>query len=512
MEKKQTVGMKILSVILGTLIGGFLFRCRGESGFGSSWGLYSVGLVIILVIYIFYGKRKGMKYELIPLGAFLTGLGVTGYATVIEQLSGRLGSDTSFFFDDMPVIHRIFGKGGEVILQQFPEADSELAFAPISIKSGLVIILLMGFTLVPFFAYFVGTLFSKKENKLQHYVIAVVLFFAVSTLVKMTIAHPILKAINPQQVDYALMSLKDRGENFSSMFEAYMSHFLDRKWTQQFQFVENYYMSIEHISDVFGVLSITAYAFIRKDVVTGIVSLLIDTFTSLSTTALSLLIVADRDTGVLGNFECPHFLKDGSGWGVWEFSTGAAIGFFTMLIIAFLPNKLTAQSKTDNEPWFKNNITSYIYNFVATVFVFGVVPFRVIGIRINKLFSNLGMIEEDELYGTIALIVASVVFGIYILKLFYKNIIVLGDTPFRTDTHKFSVITLSAYAAMCAFSYFFLNHACVVFLPYKEMTDFKTALWILTNPECFITTLMVVVFIVFAVLYYPLSKKILKKK
>lgn len=511
MEKKQSVGMKILSVIIGTLIGGFMFRCRGESGFGSSWGLYSVGLVLILLVFIFYGKRPGMKYERITLGAFLTGLGVTGYATVIDQLSGMLSSDTKFFFKDMPVVHNIFPSNG-VILQAFPERNSELASAPISISSGMIIILFMGFTLVPFFSYFIGTLFSKKENKLQNYVIAVLIFFGVSMLAKATIAHPILKAINPEQVNYALLSLKDRGEDFSSMYQAYMSHFLDRDWTQRFQFVENYYMSIEHVSDVLGVLAITAYAFIRKDVVTGVVSILIDVFTSVSTTACSLIMVASRDTGVLADFDCPRAIADG-GWGVWEFSTGAAIGFFTMLIIALLPNKLTAQSKSDNAPMLKNKTASFVYNFIFTTFIFAVVPFRAIGIRFNKLFKNFGLTDEGELYGTIGLIVASIIFGIIIIKVFYKNIVVLGDsTPFRVDTYRFSIITFSAYTGMCAIVYFFLNHACLVTLPYKDMTSLDETVYLLLGYEYFTTALMLAVFIIFAIIYYPFSAKLLKKE
>lgn len=513
MEKKQSAGMKIFSIIIGTLIGGFMFRCRGETGFGSSWGLYSVGLVLILLIYIFYGKRKGMKYEKITLGAFLTGLGVTGYATVIEQLSCRLTSDTDFFFDDKPVVHNIFPVGN-VILQAFPESDSELASASVSLQSAFIIILLMGFTLVPFFSYFVGTLFSKKENKLHNYVIAVIIFFAVSLVAKATIAHPVLKAINPEQVNYALMSLKDRGENFGSMYQAYMSHFLDRRWTQNFQFVENYYMSIEHISDVCGVLAITVYAFIRKDIVTGVVSLAIDVLTSVSTTALSLLMVAQYDTGILGNIECPRAISNGAGWGAWEFATGAAIGFFTMTVIALLPNKLTAQSEPDNKPMFKNKIAGFTYNFIMTTFIFAVVPFRAIFLRLNKLFKNFGLIDEGELYGTVGLIVASIIFGIIIIKVFYKNIVVLeSNTPFRTDTYRFSIITFTAYTAMCAVVYFFLNHACLVVLPYKEMTSISKALYLLTDYEYFITTLMFIVFAVVAVVFYPFcSKKVKNNK
>ncbi len=511
MAKAQTKGMKLISVILGTLIGGFLFRCRGESGFGSSWGLYSVGLVIILVVYIFYGKRNGMKYELIPLGAFLTGLGVTGYATVLEQMSGILMSDTSYFYDDMPVVHKIF-PGGGVTLEQYPEVDMELAFAPVNPYRAMIIILIMGFTLVPFFSFFIGTLFSEKEYKLQHYAIAVVIFFAVSTLVKATVAHPILRAINPEQVKFALLSLQDRGFDYSSMTEAYMKHFLDRGWTQEFQFVENYYMSIEHISDVFGVFSIILYAaIIKKDAITSVVTFLISLLTSVATTAFTLFPIAPYESGILEGISCPRPLQNGEGWAIWEFSTGAAIGFFTMLIIALLPNKYTQQSQTDNKPWFENRIVSFVYNFIAFVFLFVVVPSRVILIRINKLINNLGIVDEGSSYGEIACAVVSVIIGILLIGVFKKNILVLGDTPLRVDTRKFALTTLSAYSLMCCFAYFFLNHAYIFTLPYSKITGFKSALYELTNSTYFSTTVMMVTFILFAVIFFPMKKKLAKK-
>ena len=51
MKNNSGAGSKIISVILGAIIGGFMWRCRGDGGFGSSWGLYSVGLVLMLIIY-----------------------------------------------------------------------------------------------------------------------------------------------------------------------------------------------------------------------------------------------------------------------------------------------------------------------------------------------------------------------------------------------------------------------------------------------------------------------------
>lgn len=59
MEKSYPTKLqKIISVILGSLVTGFMWRCRGDGGFG----LFSTAVVLLLLIYNFYGKRTGMKY------------------------------------------------------------------------------------------------------------------------------------------------------------------------------------------------------------------------------------------------------------------------------------------------------------------------------------------------------------------------------------------------------------------------------------------------------------------
>ena len=83
---------KIILIILGAIVGGFMWRCRGDGGFGSSWGLYSVGLVLMLLIYHFYGNRKGMKYEMIP-------------AINIYELEEALQAQYGFDFIDNTVDH-----------------------------------------------------------------------------------------------------------------------------------------------------------------------------------------------------------------------------------------------------------------------------------------------------------------------------------------------------------------------------------------------------------------------
>lgn len=232
MKSKSFAGSKIISVILGAVIGGFMWRCRGDGGFGSSWGLYSVGLVLMLLIYHFYGNRKGMKYEMIPFGGLMLGLSVTGYGTVIMQLAGVVWSDLPYSGEMLRGLEPVLvGEYGDV-------------YAPIDHYSGAAIIFLMSFTLIPLFAFFVTSLFSGKEYKLKHYVIAIAVYMLSSLIFKATVSHFILQLINPDQVAYAARGLEAYGQDYSSPMAAYMSHFLNRDWAQDIPFFENYYMSI----------------------------------------------------------------------------------------------------------------------------------------------------------------------------------------------------------------------------------------------------------------------------
>ena len=484
MEKKISAPVKIISVILGTLVGGFMWRCRGESGFGSSWGLYSVALVLLLLIWQIYGRKKGMKFEYIPIGALLAGLGVTGYATVIEQLSGTVWSDLPF-------------AGGDPV------------YMPVDPKSGMAIILIMGFTLIPLFSFFTGTLFSEKEYKIKHFVIAIVLFFGVGYIMKATLAHPIMKLINPEQVNYAALGLADAGYDYSSPFAAYMAHFGGRRWTQEIPFFENYYMSIEHISDFFGVIALLLYALIgMKDKITFAFALVTNTFVSVATTALSLLIAAPFESGFLEGVPCLDVLKTGSGWGIWEFSTGAAVGFIITLIAALLPAKYTAQTKPDRAPLIDGKIPAFVFDLAACVFVFGVVPARVIGIRFNKLIKYMGLTEDGDTLGTVIIIVLSVIFGLYMIKTLKRNVLDGMGMPFYYDPHRLSFIIFPAYLLMCAFAYFFLNHGYVQNLPYSEMTGLSQAFGIMTGAENIVTALMLLTFALICIIYFPLRKKL----
>ena len=480
MKTKSKIGAKIISVVLGAIIGGFMWRCRGDGGFGSSWGLYSVGLVIMLLVYHFYGNRKGMKYEMIPLGALMLGLSVTGYATVIVQLAGVVWSDLPYSGELLNGLEPVLiGQNGDV-------------YAPIDHISGAVIIFLMAFTLIPLFAFFVTSLFSGKEYKIKHYIIAVAVYMISSLIFKATISHFILQLINPDQVAYAALGLKEYGYDYASPMAAYMSHFMDRKWTQDIAFFENYYMSIEHVSDALSVVVLSLYALIfRKDKYTGFGSLILNLLTAIPTTVFTVLVSYSYGSGFFKGVEFSETFKKFASWGVWEFIVGFFVGLFIMAFLALTVRK--TNDEPDILPVFENKKLNFGFSFLLTVFILGVAPARAIGIRFARLLETADILGNDEPLGTILTVVLSVIFGVFMIKILRRNILEKNSNAFDMSPVKFAKIALPSYLGMCFVIYFFFDNVGIRYIK----TD-------ITVP------IMLVASALFAMIYIPMRLTVKK--
>lgn len=484
MKNNSGTGSKIISVILGAIIGGFMWRCRGDGGFGSSWGLYSVGLVLMLLIYHFYGKRKGMKYEMIPLGGLMLGLSVTGYATVLEQLAGVVWSDLPYSGEMLNGLEPVFtGPNGDV-------------YAPIDHVSGAVIIFFMAFTLIPLFAFFVTSLFSDKEYKIKHYIIAVAVYMVSQLIFKATVSHFIIQLINPDQVAYAALGLEAYGHNYASPMAAYMSHFLDRGWTQDIPFFENYYMSIEHISDALSVIVLSAYALIfRKDKYTGFGSLILNLLTAVTTTIFTPLVSSHFNSGFFKGVEFSETFRRFATWGTWEFVTGFFIGLFVMAFLALTAGKNRENEECDMSPLISNQKINFGFNFVLTVFILGVTPARAIGIRFARLLAHTGALADDEPLGTILTVVLSVIFGVFMIKILSRNMLKKDSNAFDMSPVKFAKIALPSYLGMCFTVYFFFDNVGIRYI--KED---------ITVP------IMLVASALIAAIYIPLRMKMAAKR
>ena len=473
---KLATGTKITSVIIGAFFTGIMWHCRGQHGFGSSWGLFSVGAVLTMLIFAFYGNRRKMKFELIPLGAILMGATVTGWGTVNSQMSGLLSSQVPF------------------------SGNAEVSYTEISPYTGLMMMLIMGFTLIPLFSFFTGSLFSKREYKIYHYIIAVAVFFGVSYLMRATLSHYILNAIHPKAVEAFSLGLKDAGKDLTPM-KAYLEHFSNMSWAKKIPYGRNYFMSIENISNAIAAIAVSLTALIAfKDKLTCLVSFGINIFAAISTTVADIFLVIDESTGLFASVTPPSWLVGGS-WSLWEFGTGFGIGLFTMLIIAVLPKEISAGNKFRGESLFENKIIRFIYNFAAFTFVFGVVPGRVLGLRIFEIFEDAGKIKDGDLPGTIVCAVCGVAFAVYAFITFKKNILDKNmSIPFKMKPFEFANKALTAYLPFCVAAYFLLGS-----LPVKDI--FSSASLITDRVVAFV---MLISFIVSYPLYL-IGKKHLTK-
>lgn len=395
-------GKKILSIILCALICGFMWRVRGEHGFGSSWGLAGVFAVLTLLIYAFYGNRAKIKYELIPIGCITAFLATPAWG-VVNGLAGG------------------YMRSGAVS----PETGEELQMT-VNGYHGLIMLILTGFALVCLYGIFTGTLFSDKEYKLYHYAIYAAVFLAVVYIAKTTYAHYLVKLIIPEAEKS--FSQYAAAEGFAGAKQAYLKYFFDYSGLKKLFFGRTYAECVEHIAFASGALALILTALIVfRDKITAIVSLVINIFAAVGITVSDIFLISDSDSrgSILYGKTLPSLLNIKS-WGLWEYFTGFFIGFGILLIIALLPDKYTAGRHYRNEPAIANKGVRFAYNLILTFgFALAAVPVRAAGLRIADFLEGLNLISENknDLVSYIVIGAAGILSAVLIIAVLKKNIL-----------------------------------------------------------------------------------------
>ena len=64
--RRLTPGIKAALVLCCAVMTGFMWRVRGSHGWGSMWGMFAVGVMLVLFIFAFFGNRQKMRLEAIP--------------------------------------------------------------------------------------------------------------------------------------------------------------------------------------------------------------------------------------------------------------------------------------------------------------------------------------------------------------------------------------------------------------------------------------------------------------
>lgn len=472
-NRKLSIFQKLFAVITCAVMTGFMWRVRGEHGWGSMWGMFAVGVMLILFIYAVFGERRRMNYETIPLAVFLLGITNGGWGTLNSQMGGYLTSTAEFT--------------GE-------EAARLVEINPVH---GLFMMLFLGFGWMPLFAFTVATLFSKKEYKLKHYIILVAVFYIVTYIFKFSLSHFIIEAVHPEAVAFCKEGFADRGIDMSPMM-AYIKEFGSAAWAKKIPFARNYFTSIDVMSAAFGALATSlASLVIFRDKFTALITLLINTVSAVSITVADVFLIIDSDKGLipLGD-KVPMWIQAPS-WSLWEFFTGFFIGLGIMLILVCIPKKYIyepAETITEVRV-IKSNKLYYLWTVGATMtFTFAVTLFRPFGMRVYERFSGG---EENEGISAVITVVLTVIAAAAFFVLL-KPLLNEEKLPFGKAPGQFARRAALIYFILTATAYLWFDDE----LPFEgiaSIADF-TAKW--NSGGLTVLILMITAFLLFLLFYY----------
>lgn len=487
--RRLTPGLKALLVLMTAVMTGFMWRVRGTHGWGSMWGMFAVGVMLTLVIFAFFGNRRKMTLEALPIAVILLGITNGGWGTLNSQMGGYLGSTAPF------------------------TGEETAAIAEISPWSGLFAMLLLGFGWMPLWSMFIGSLFSKKEYKIWHYITLIAVFYVVVYAFEFTVAHYIAPIVNSDAVELFKDGLADRGYDYSPM-TAFIKNFGSEAWFKKIPYGRNYFATVRIISYTAGALVLSLATLIaKKDKVTAFISFSINAICSVSITLADIVMVLDSDRGFFRLNNLPGFLAGGN-WSLWEYLTGFFLGFGIMLLIVCLPKKITG-----GEGWFeyrmplKNAKLYAAYSAVMTLLAtFVVTVARPFGMRIAEWMVYKGWVAEEDIPSYIIIAVFCVIGIIVTASIANKNII-KRELPnlFAVRTEDFCLKAIPVYFAVTAFGYFCTGDSNILSLPYAQMKNPSSILGLIRDGSIFIPAIMLLSIVLFYVLYGFISKKAVKK-
>ncbi|MBQ2848244.1 MAG: hypothetical protein IJE74_08315 [Clostridia bacterium] len=488
--RRLTPALKALLVLMSAIIGGFMWRVRGTHGWGSMWGMFAVGVMLTLVIFAFYGNRRKMSLEALPIAVILLGITNGGWGTLNSQMGGYLGSTVPFT--------------GE-------EAVSVIEISP---WSGMAAMLLLGFGWMPLYSMFIGSLFSKKDYKIWHYITLIAVFYVVVYAFEFTVAHYIAPHINAPAVEAFKEGLADRGFDYSPMM-AFIKNLGSEAWFKKIPFGRNYYATIRIISYSAGALVLSLATLVaKKDKVTAFISFAVNVISAVSITLADIVMVFDSDRGFFRKLNAPEFLKGGN-WSLWEYLTGFFLFFGILLLIVCLPKKITGgEGYFEYKMPMKNAKLYTAYSAIMTLLAtFVVTTARPAGMRVAEWVVYKGWFDDEDIltYIFIGIICAA---GLIFTAVIAKKNIIKKELPnlFAVRTEDFCLKAMPVYFAVTAFIYFCTGDNNILSLPYAQMKSPSSIFALIRDGSILIPAIMLVSIVLFYALYGIISKKAVRKK
>lgn len=400
--KKKTTLQNVITILMGALLLGLLWRVRGEHGWGSSWGLLNAGLVYTLFIFVIKDARQKFDLKHLALISISFMFTTPGWGTLLNQITG--------------------------VIYQPEDLTLGLETTYTSVGSAVFLMLCLGFGLASLFGIMLGKGFSEKRWKLRHFIILLAVFYATDLIANAFISPFILNAVQPEAAEVFEKGLA-LAEMDGSAYENYLAHFMDVSWAKKIEGGRNYFQSITAItSAIKAVTSIITTRFILKDKVAAKTGAVVCSAFAFGITVADLFFYFGN-----GGY---HMLKESYlpeyfyAWGCWEYFTGFIAGaIITAFIVLLKPEKDVDEVVFNKIP---NKVKSVLVFIAGMIFLIGVNIVRPV------------MVRFEESNAMIPAIIIAVLFAIGVVALLVKF---FGFNAEKSDFKKFALVLLFFFVA-----------------------------------------------------------------
>jgi hypothetical protein len=306
---------KIILILVGALLTGAAWRIRGQGGWGSMWGMFTVGFIICLLIYYTFSEWKIVKSSVIGVSAFLMAITVGGWGTLNGQITG------TFTYEE-----------GQIFINPW---------------SGVFWMLALGFGWAPFFGFMLGRLFSKKKLKINSLFIMAFSFIIGELIGDLWLAHIIIPKISPDTYTLFANQLTT-----TTPWQEYLAHFRDAEYFADILGIpaRNYESMVANFSSCTGALTMwIVLKFILKDKKGASIMIWVCIIIAISITVADLWIYWGRGGFHKTSLNPPTFVANES-WSLWEYFTGFFIGGGVIwLLLSQKPNNIVEVIEKEEE-------------------------------------------------------------------------------------------------------------------------------------------------------------------
>ncbi len=409
----------VLTVLVGALLMGMMWRVRGTHGWGSSWGLLNAGIIFILFLTVALGERKKMNFAWTSLMGLSFMLTVPAWGTLLKQITGVLEFEGKVF--------------------------------EISPWSGVFMMLCLGFGVASIFGILLGRAYSDKQWKIHHILILIGVFYAVNYLAKATVSHLIIQLVQPEAISAITEDMQAVGLG-DDVYKVYMQHFDNDSWAKKFTMEmlgrqsvagRNYFQEIMTISSAISAIAVLLTTrFVIKDKIAALTG----------TVTCVAFAVAITLSDLFFWFEAKGYAVPDTyaAWSLWEYFTGFIAGGIITAFLVCLKKKENIKEPTfEKLPQKAQTVFTFILGFIGII-------------GINVVRPVLERFDKSELQ--IVYTVISVVITIAIIAVLAKK---YGCALQNISYDKFCAYLLPCFVIYVYIAYMFIGSA-----EYQNYTSF----------------------------------------